>query len=101
MNLVTIEEVEQYTCDAYATFIDEVKKRGKVKEDTEARRMIMYLLFRFTKMQSGEISSHYGCIPNTSVKDFDRIRCFIGRDREIRRTVEGFEKIYNNSPKIR
>lgn len=96
MNLVTIEQVEQYTCDSYGTSIEEVKSMSKKKDPSSARKMIIYLLFKFTKMDIKAIASHYGMHEIVVGKALGVIRLRVkikGKDKDV---SDGFENKFIN-----
>jgi len=100
MNLVTIEEVEQYTCDAYRTTISQVRDMSRKGEPAKARKMMMYLLFAFTKMDSKEIAHHYNVGEFVSVRAFSVVNTMKKYDHQTKEIVQDFRSIYESSPKI-
>jgi chromosomal replication initiation ATPase DnaA len=60
MNYATLEQIEEFSCTAYQTTMEEVKQLDKTADPSAARWLIFYLLFRFTGMTSQDIGIHYG-----------------------------------------
>lgn len=95
-NNVTIEQIEEYSCNALETNIEEVKAMNKASNVSEARRMIFYFIFRFTRMTTMEIAAHYDLRPQMPLKAFDIIRDKLSYDRDTKLIVRNFEEKYIN-----
>ena len=89
---ITIEQIEEYSCKACLSTPNEVKEGNRDTNTAEARRFIMYFLFRFTRMTSPEISKHYGNRPDVSIIAFDAIRSRLAYDRNTQSIVRKFEE---------
>jgi|1_EtaG_2_1085319.scaffolds.fasta_scaffold170376_2 chromosomal replication initiation ATPase DnaA len=91
MKQPTVEQIEKYSCETYDVKIEDIKSTTTEAKHLAARKLTIYLIFHFTKMQSREIAQLYGR-KQQSVDDFIReIRYLKPRDNDLKIIIKGFE----------
>jgi chromosomal replication initiation ATPase DnaA len=93
MKQPTIKQIERYSSETYDVEIEDIKGTTTEAKHLAARKLTIYLIFHFTKLQSGEIAQLYGR-KQQSVDDFIReIRYLKPRDKDLKIIIKGFESL--------
>jgi chromosomal replication initiation ATPase DnaA len=93
----TIKEIESYSCQTYGVTMEDINEKALFSKTSKARKMIYYLLFQHTRMQSGEIAKMYGVKKKQTIDDDLReLRFHRSRGGSLNDVMEGFKQQLNN-----
>lgn len=92
----TIKQIEDYSCNTYGVTIDEIKDKSFYPSTSKARKMIYYLIFQYTKLQSGEIAKMYGVKKKQTIDDnIKELRFHRNRGGALSGVITGFQEYIN------
>jgi chromosomal replication initiation ATPase DnaA len=92
----TIKQIEDYSCNTYGVTIDEIKDKSFYPNTSKARKLIYYLIFQYTKWQSGEIAELYGVKKKQTIDDnIKELRFHRNRGGALSGVITGFQEYIN------
>jgi chromosomal replication initiation ATPase DnaA len=93
----TIKQIEDYSCTAYGVTMTDINDKTFYPNTSKARKMIYYLIFQHTKLQSGEIAKMYDVKKKQTIDDnIKELRFHRHRGGALSGVITGFEKGYIN-----
>ncbi len=86
-----VEKLEEFVCDQYMVNLEDIMRHHRSNDESEARMVLMFLLFRYTILDSKEIGARYNRKEGSFTHAFYTMRDRYKVDKELQSIVKRAE----------